>query len=310
MDEIVSAEPVPPSAPVSGPPLLRTHQLRRSFGKFEAVRGVSLELAAGQIYGFLGRNGAGKTTTLRMLIGVLRPDSGEIELLGERGPRVRPSQRKRVGYLSQEQVFYPWMTGAQLGQFMSGFYPGWDPSEFDRLLKLLDVPKDRKARFLSGGTRAKLGLALALSHRPSLLILDEPTAGLDPVARREFLDILASQIRRDGQAVLFSSHLVSEVQQVCDRIGILQQGQLRFQGALSELLRTHRQLVVTPETAALLPATVETLRSEPTVDGLGEVRMVRAEEATWSSEALAALSPSALTLEEIFLAYARNQPQA
>ncbi len=308
MDEILEAAPVPEPVPPAAPPLLlRTHQLRRSFGSFEAVRGVSLELAAGQIYGFLGRNGAGKTTTLRLLIGVLRPDAGEIELLGERGPRVRPAQRQRVGYLSQEQVFYPWMTGAQLGQFMSGFYPGWDPAEFDRLLRLLDVPKDRKARFLSGGTRAKLGLALALSHHPSLLILDEPTAGLDPVARREFLDILASQIRREGQAVLFSSHLVSEVEQVCDRIGILQDGQLRFQGALTELLASHRQVRVTAET--LLPAQVETIRAEP-IEGGGELRVLRAEPAVWAQEALVVLDARALTLEEIFLAYARRTPRA
>ncbi|MDQ3263468.1 MAG: ABC transporter ATP-binding protein [Myxococcota bacterium] len=302
MEEILEASPVPTTAPL----LLRTHQLRRSFGKFEAVRGVSLELAAGQIYGFLGRNGAGKTTTLRMLIGVLRPDSGEIELLGERGPKVRPAQRQRVGYLSQEQVFYPWMTGEQLGQFMSGFYSGWDPAEFDRLLRLLDVPKDRKARFLSGGTRAKLGLALALSHHPSLLILDEPTAGLDPVARREFLDILASQIRREGQAVLFSSHLVSEVEQVCDRIGILQDGQLRFQGALTQLLASHRQVRVTAET--LLPPQVETIRAEPTEGG--ELRVLRADSALWAEDGLALLGPRTLTLEEIFLAYARRTPRA
>src|SRR5688572_2404409 len=102
----VEALPVEAAAPI----LLRTTGLRRSFGAFEAVLGLSLELRAGQIYGFLGRNGAGKTTTLRMLIGVLRPDSGEIEVLGVRGPRVKPKQRQRMGYLSQEQVFYPWMT--------------------------------------------------------------------------------------------------------------------------------------------------------------------------------------------------------
>ena len=151
-------------------------------------------VSQGEVYGLLGRNGAGKTTMLRILMGIVRPDAGTIELLGKRTKRVTVSLKQRIGYVSQEPMFYSWMTAEHLGRFVGSFYPTWDKQEFSRLLDALDVPKDRRAADLSGGTRSKLGLALARAPRPELLLLDEPTAGLDPVARREFHD----QPTRDG----------------------------------------------------------------------------------------------------------------
>src|SRR3954465_2721414 len=138
-----------------GDVVLRTHQLARSVGKVAAVAGIDLEVPRGEVYGFLGRNGAGKTTTLRMLMGILQPDQGDIELRGQRVRRVGAAQKQQLGYVSQEQVFYPWMTALELGRFVSGFYPHWDDAEFQRLLRGLDVPGDRKAMELSGGTRMK-----------------------------------------------------------------------------------------------------------------------------------------------------------
>jgi len=241
--------------------VLRTHGLSRSFGGFKAVDGVSLELRRGEIYGFLGRNGAGKTTTLRLLMGILRPDGGEVELLGERARRTTVAQKRRLGYVSQEQVFYPWMTAEQLGRFVGDFYATWDAKGFTELLRLLDVPRERKVAQLSGGTRMKLALALALAHRPEVLLLDEPTAGLDPVARREFLDILVLRCREQGQTALFSSHLVSEVEQVAQRIGIIQDGQLRYQGPLSELRASVRRLRPPPPAPPVVPPPVDTFES-------------------------------------------------
>ena len=116
-------------------------------------------MRAGEVYGFLGRNGAGKTTTLRVLMGIVRPDAGSISLLGERVTKVGIALKQRIGYVSQEQTYYPWMTGAQLGRFVSAFYPSWDAAEYKRLLGLLDVPENRRTVELSGGTRTKLGLA-------------------------------------------------------------------------------------------------------------------------------------------------------
>lgn len=239
--------PQQPAQGTLGPAMtdaLRLTDLRRRFGKVQALDGLSLCVPQGEIYGFLGRNGAGKTTTLLVLMGILRPDSGEVCFFGERVKRVGVEQKRRIGYVSQEQNFYPWMTPQQLGAFVSGFYPRWDDAEFKRLLAVLDVPGDRRAAELSGGTRAKLGLALALAPSPDLLLLDEPTAGLDPVARREFNDLLVQRVREKGCTALFSSHIVDEVEHVATRIGIVQAGRTRFEGALSELLGSLRRVKV------------------------------------------------------------------
>lgn len=299
----------PPPAPLPEPEvILRTQGLTRAFHEVKAVNGVDLELRRGEVYGFLGRNGAGKTTTLRMLMGILRPDQGDIELMGQRVRRVRAAQKQHLGYVSQEQVFYPWMTAFELGRFVSGFYPHWDDARFQQLLRVLDVPKDRKSAQLSGGTRMKLGLALALAHRPPLLILDEPTAGLDPVARREFLDILRDQVRREGQTALFSSHLVGEVEEVAHRIGILHEGRLRFQGSLDTLRQSVRRVVL--ETAP-----------EPLPPGLSLVRRERLPEegrlalvlfgtpGDWATSPFAPETVETLSLENIFLAYARRSDE-
>jgi len=287
--------------------VLRTRDLTRAFGGVKAVDRVALELRRGEVYGFLGRNGSGKTTTLRMLVGTLRPDAGVIELLGHSRAHIDAEQRRELGYVSQEQTFYPWMTARELGRFVSGFYASWDDAEFARLLALLDVPDRKKAAQLSGGTRTKLGLALALAHRPALLLLDEPTAGLDPVARREFLDILGEQVRREGQTVLFSSHLVDEVEQVSHRIGILQDGALRYQGPLEELRRAARRVEL-PERLLQVPAGLELIRTEPGEAGAVAHVLVGAAPA-WEQSGLSGENITQLSLEDIFLAFARRAPR-
>ena len=291
------------------PVILRTHGLTRSFHEVKAVDGLTLELRRGEVYGFLGRNGAGKTTTLRMLMGILRADSGDIEWMGERLRRVRPAQKQQLGYVSQEQVFYPWMTARELGRFVSGFYPRWNDAEFLRLLRLMDVPEQRKAAQLSGGTRMKLGLALALAHRPPLLILDEPTAGLDPVARREFLDILHDQVKQEGRTALFSSHLVGEVAEVAHRIGILDAGRLRFQGPLETLLQSVRRVHVESPPDPLPPG-LSWVRRERAREGQGASVVLAGAPEAWSAAPFAPEQVEALSLETIFLAYARRSDVA
>src|SRR5436190_5444215 len=190
------------------PVVLRACGLKRVFGKVSAVDGLDLTVHAGEIYGFLGVNGAGKTTAIRILMGIIKCDAGTLELLGKTTRRTTIQQKQSIGYVSQEQTFYPWMTCRSLGRFVGGLYPSWDATEFERLIRLLDLPLDRKASQLSGGMRVKLALALALASRPALLILDEPTSGLDPVARREFLELIKRQAREHSRTTLFSSHLI------------------------------------------------------------------------------------------------------
>jgi ABC-2 type transport system ATP-binding protein len=221
----------------------RLENIERRFGKVQALDGLSITVQQGEVYGFLGRNGAGKTTALRVLLGIIRLDDGLVELFGQRVKRVTPSLKRRIGYVSQEPTFYTWMTAERLGRFVSSFYPTWDHQEFIRLLEVLDVPKDHRAAELSGGTRSKLGLALALAPRPELLLLDEPTAGLDPVARAEFNDQLVSLQRERGTTVFFSSHLVGEVEQLAQRVGIVQAGKTRFEGDVAALRACVRRII-------------------------------------------------------------------
>jgi len=265
------------------------------FGKVLALDGLSLTVQQGEMYGFLGRNGAGKTTTLRLLMGLLRPDAGHIALLGQQVKRVPVALKQRIGYVCQEPNYYPWMTAAQLGGFVGSFYPKWDAAQFQRLLKQLDVPTDRRASEMSGGTRTKLGLALALAPRPELLLLDEPTAGLDPVARREFNDQLQALQREQGTTVMFSSHLVGEVEQLAQRVGIIQAGRSCFEGEVSVLRASVRRIV------ADIPFTPG--------EGYAQLRgdVWRAEPARWDGAGWPdGVTIASLSLEDIFLAFART----
>ncbi len=268
-----------------------THQ----YGKVRALDGLSLTVRQGEMFGFLGRNGAGKTTTLKLLMGLLQPDSGTIVVLGQPVKRMPVTLKQRIGYVCQEPNFYAWMTAEELGGFVGSFYPKWDAPEFQRLLRLLDVPRDRRASDMSGGTRTKLGLALALAPRPELLLLDEPTAGLDPVARREFNDQLQALQREQGTTVMFSSHLVGEVEQLAQRVGIVQAGSCRFEGEVAGLRASVRRIVAD---ASFAPGEGFTcLRGD----------IWRADPALWDS----ALWPDGvavcmLSLEDIFLAFART----
>lgn len=222
--------------------ILRTHELTLRYGKNLAVDALSLNVRRGEIYGFLGRNGAGKTSTIRMIMGISKPDRGTIEFDGEGLRRMRNKQKRMIGYVSQEQFFYPWMTCQGIGKFVRGLFPTWEDAEFLRLMSVLELPHDRKIAHLSGGMRVKLALALALAHRPTILILDEPTAGLDPVARREFLDIIRLQAKEHNRTTFFSSHLIDEVERVADRVGIIHRGRLQFEGPLDELQATVREI--------------------------------------------------------------------
>jgi ABC-2 type transport system ATP-binding protein len=269
------------------------------YGRVRALDGLSLAVPRGEIYGFLGRNGAGKTTTLRVLMGIVRADGGTIELFGEPMKRVSVATKRGIGYVSQEQSFYPWMTPRQLGRFVGSFYPSWDDAEYARLLRALDIPPDRRTGQLSGGTRTKVGLALALAPRPPLLLLDEPTTGLDPVARREFDDWVVAMAAQRGITVFLSSHHVDEVEAVATRVGIIQSGRASIEGRVDELRRRVRRV------RALAP-----LEPPP---GFARVRgdVWQADPQAWD----AALWPEGiavdtLPLEEIFLAFARTDAPA
>ena len=220
-------------------PIIRVDNLRKSFHGQEVLRGVSFEVQPGQTFAFLGRNGAGKTTTIRTLVGLLKPDGGSVSVLGVDPVRHPLAVRKRLGYLAEDQRMFPWMTVRELISFVSVFYETWDVLLAERLRTRFELPLDTKVRALSKGLSVRLGLLLALAHRPEVVILDDPILGLDPIMRKEFNRDLVALLQSEGRTVLYSSHLLYEVEPVADVVAILDKGEVI---ALAETERLRDQV--------------------------------------------------------------------
>jgi len=219
----------------SSPPVIALDNVCKQYGSLEVLTGLSLQVNKGEVYGFLGRNGAGKSTAIRMMMGITKISSGSIHLFGEPIGSNVIATRQRIGYVAQEQHFYPWMTPKNLAKFVRGFYPKWDQARYEHLLSLFELPVARKLGNFSGGMKAKLALTTALATQPECLILDEPTAGMDPVARREFLDLVSEEARQVDATIFFSTHLIDDIEAIADRIGIVESGKTVYEGALAPL---------------------------------------------------------------------------
>ena len=207
---------------------IATERLTKDYDGRRVVDGLGLRIPAGSVYGFLGRNGAGKSTTIKMLMGMVRPSFGRIELLGHDLDALPTEARGRIAYLAEGHPLYGWMTIAEAARFASAFHPGrWDRAMFERVLDHFELPGRAKIRRLSNGQRANVALALAIAPDPDLLVLDDPTLGLDTVARHDFLLSMIHLVQRRGRTILFSSHILADVERVADRIGVLVQGVLR-----------------------------------------------------------------------------------
>src|SRR6266850_2533883 len=207
-----------------------------------AVDNLSFEVPRGSIFGLLGQNGAGKSTTIRTLLNLLQPTSGRLSVLGLDSVTGSLALRRRVGYLPEDPTYYPWMTVEEIVRFNSAFYPTWDSSLVDSLVKQLGLPRGRRLKALSRGMQAKVGLVLALGSRPEVLILDDPTSGLDPVVRREFLEAMIANTQSEGGTVLFSTHLLHEMERVADEVAILHEGKLRMRASLERVKSDTKKL--------------------------------------------------------------------
>ncbi len=225
--------------------VIETHNLSKQFGTVHAVTGLNLRVVRNQVTGFLGRNGAGKSTTIKMLLGMTHPTSGSGLLLGHSitDPKQDLEARRQVAYCGEDKQLYAYMTVRQLIRFTASFYPDWRSEVAASLLDQFQLPPSRKVKALSKGMRTKLALLLALARRPALLILDEPTEGLDPVAIEELLQTL-SGLPADGTTVFFSSHQISEVERIADRVCIIDRGQLAVDLSLDEIRQDHRRITL------------------------------------------------------------------
>jgi ABC-2 type transport system ATP-binding protein len=223
--------------------VIEAHDLTRNYGKVEAVKGVSFQVAPGSVFGLLGKNGSGKTTTIKMLMGLLWPDQGESSVLGENSRRLSAECRKRIGYLSEAPFPYADLPVPALLRFVSAFFPRWDWNYSNELVARFAVPLDRPLQAMSAGERRKCELLLVLAQQPDLLILDDPALGLDVTVRREFLWAALEVARNEGKAVLFTSHVLTDVERVVDTVGVLDGGRLLLQAPLEELQERTKRLV-------------------------------------------------------------------
>ena len=185
-------------------PVISIQSMAKSFGKRKILEDVSLTVPPGQTFAFLGRNGAGKSTTIRMLLGLLRPDAGQIRVLGLNPATDAIEIRRRVGYLAEDQAMFGWMRVEQLIAFTAPFYPTWDAAWAKQLAQRFELPMQTKVANLSKGQNVRVGLLLALAHRPQLVILDDPTLGLDPIMRKEFLRDVVTHLQGQSISVFFS----------------------------------------------------------------------------------------------------------
>ena len=201
--------------------------------------GLTLALSEGCILGLVGENGAGKTTAMRLLLGMTKPDGGTASLLGTEISADLTAVKEELGVVMDEPGI-PWcMTARETGKMLSGIYRSWDAAEYDALLKKLDIPETKTFQELSRGNRMKLGIAMALAHRPRLLLLDEPTSGLDPVVRDEVVSLLSDFTRDEGHSILISSHIVSDLEKLCDYIAFLHKGKLMLLEEKDRLLEEY-----------------------------------------------------------------------
>ncbi len=215
--------------------VIETNDLTYFHGNQLAVDHLNLNIERGRIYGFLGRNGAGKSTTIKLLLGLLRPTAGSSRVLGCDSQSLTPEIRGRIGYVTEGHMLYRWMRISQLETFQKAFFPKqWDQKLFDDMLDYFELSKKKKIRQLSNGQRAQVSLALTVAPNPELLIMDDPTLGLDVAIRRQFLEGMIQLIQAQGRTILFSSHILSDIERVADTIGVMDKSVLRADCSLVE----------------------------------------------------------------------------
>jgi ABC-2 type transport system ATP-binding protein len=220
-------------------PVIAVTELTRRFGTKTALAGVSLSLARGAVYGLVGANGAGKTTLIRHLLGLLRAEGGAVRVFGLDPVQDPVTVLSRIGYLSEENDLPGWMRLDELLRYSRAFYPAWDDAYAEELRGTFALDPAAKIRNLSKGEKARAGLLVALAHRPELLILDEPSSGLDPIARRDILGAVIRTIAHEGRTVLFSSHLLDEVEEVADHVTMIDHGRVVLSGSLDDIKAAH-----------------------------------------------------------------------
>jgi ABC-2 type transport system ATP-binding protein len=291
-------------------PAIELQAVYKSFRTTDVLRGVTLSVARGKTFAFLGRNASGKTTTIRMLLGLLKRDDGAIRVLGLDPQREPIELRRRVGYLAEDQTMYGWMRVEEIVRFVAPFYPTWDHALAAKYLNDFELPLRTLIKHLSKGQNVRLGLVLALAHRPELVILDDPALGLDPIMRKQFNRDLITHLQGEGRTVFYSSHLLYEVEPIADEVAILDQGRIVRQAETETLRRDVKQIIVSRDLLANVLSELRLLDEQ--TDGDRALITVEAAEhaiALFGREG-AEIRVVDLNLDEIFEAYVAGKRPA
>ncbi len=285
--------------------LVEVEGLSRSFGEKLALDNLNFEAKPGHVYGLVGTNGAGKTTLIKHLLGLYRSNSGSVRIFGL-DPAKKPALvLGRIGYLSEDRELPDWMSIEELMRFSQAYHPNWDNAYANELLDTFNLDVSKKIKDLSKGMRAQAGLIAAVAHRPDLLILDEPSSGLDVVVREDILNTIIRTVSDDGRTVIFSSHLLEEVERMSDYITIIHAGRKQLEGSVEELRESFRHSSIKfSEQLDMAPILSDTL----SVEGHGRFwQTIHSGSVEKLSESVRRLNGEVLdsrnaTLQEIFLA--------
>lgn len=290
--------------------VIEVEDLSRSFRRKNALQNVTLRVPAGSVFGLVGENGSGKTTLIKHLLGALKPQRGRVRVFGKDPVGDPVGVLAEIGHLSEDREMPTWMRVRELLRYIRAFYPGWDVEYAEQLRDMFRLDPDAKVKHLSRGERALAGLLVALAHRPKLLVLDEPSSGLDPLVRRDILGAIVRTVADEGRTVFFSSHLLDEVERVADHLAMIVDGEVVLSGKLEAIKETHQRLLVRFETALdRAPAvdgalSVHGAKHEWTVICNGDQAAVQQAIATMNATVLDQATP---TLEEIFVARASRR---
>jgi len=285
--------------------VIEIQSVTRKFGAKRALDNVSLAVPRGVVFGLVGANGAGKTTLIRHVLGLLKAQTGSVRVFGLDPVKDPVSVLSRIGYLSEEGDLPGWMRIDELMRYTRAFYPTWDEEYAQDLRRQFALDPAAKVNTLSKGQKARAGLLVALAYRPELLLLDEPSSGLDPIVRRDILGAIVRTIADEGRTVLFSSHLLDEVERISDRVAMLKGGHILFTGELDEIKQTHHRLTLRFEEERRQPPEISGVLSW---EGRGcewtAVASGRLDELTVAASAVGAevVQQQGLSLDDIFLA--------
>jgi ABC-2 type transport system ATP-binding protein len=234
-------------------PVVEVKAVTRRFGSKVALDDVSFALPRGTVVGLVGANGAGKTTLIKQILGLLKAEAGSVRVFGMDPVADPAGVLVRIGYVSEEHDLPAWMRVWELMRYTQAFFPTWDAAYAEELRGRFELDPNAAIKHLSKGQRARADLLVALAHRPELLVLDEPSAGLDPIVRRDILEAIIRAIADEGRTVLFSSHLLHEVERVADHVTMIDKGRIVFSAALDDIKATHRYVTLRFATAQVRP---------------------------------------------------------